>query len=315
MAKDYVIGGCGFIGSHLVEALLTQGHKVCVMDIQPWKYGNHPNLEVINHDIRKPFAFNETGRVFHLAALADIIPSIENPIDYYNTNVTGTLNVLEAARQARCSKFIYTASSSCYGSPDETAEYDECNPQYPYALTKYLGEQIVLHWMNVYKFPAVSMRLFNVYGLRHRTDGAYGAMFGTFLAQMANNQPLTVIGDGKQKRDFIHVSDVIKAIIRAAGDNYTGIYNVGSGTPVEINYITKLLGASDIINIPKRPGEPDLTHADILKIKRDMGWRPSISIEDGVKELVDHLEEYRECPIWTPEKIEAATKNWFEALS
>lgn len=312
---DCITGGSGFIGSHLAEALLAQGREVCIIDIQPWKYNNHPNLEVVIHDIREPFSFQNAERVFHLAALADIIPSIENPIDYYNTNVTGTLNVLEAARQASCEKFIYTASSSCYGAPDETAEYDDCTPQYPYALTKYLGEQLALHWNQVYKLPVASVRLFNVYGLRHRTNGAYGAMFGTFLTQMANNKPLTIVGDGTQKRDFIHVSDVIKGIIRIADTDCTGIYNLGTGSPVEINYIAKLLGGTDIINIPKRPGEPDITHADISKIRRDIGWTPKIKIEEGIKELLDHLDDYKNCPVWESGSIKKATEKWFEMLS
>lgn len=312
---DCVIGGSGFIGSHLTEELLARGKEVCVVDIQPWKYARHKNLEIVNHDIRTPFRFENAERVFHLAALADIIPSIERPIDYYDTNVTGTLNVLEAARKAGCKKFIYTASSSCYGAPDESAEYDECNPRYPYALMKYMGEALVLHWMNVYKIPSLSMRLFNVYGLRHRTTGAYGAMFGTFLAQIANNKPLTIIGDGNQKRDFVHVSDVVKALIRAADTDCMGIFNVGTGSPVSINHIAKLLGAVETINIPKRPGEPGLTQADIGKIKREMGWHPKVSIEAGIKELLDNLSLYKDAPIWEAESIAHATKTWFEVLA
>ncbi len=310
-----VTGGCGFIGSHLVEELLARGNEVSVVDIKPWKYDSHPNLEIINHDIREPLAFLDVDKVFHLAALADIIPSIENPIDYYETNVTGTLNVLEAARRAKCKKFIYAASSSCYGAPDETAEYDDCDPQYPYALTKYMGEQLALHWDRVYKLPAVSMRLFNVYGLRHRTNGTYGAMFGTFLAQLANGKPLTIVGDGTQKRDFVHVSDVVMALIMASDSDCTGVYNVGTGSPIQINHIAKLLGANNIINIPERPGEPHITHADILKIKRDMGWKPTVSIEDGVDELLRNMFLYKDAPVFSPEMIEEATKSWFEALA
>lgn len=312
---EIVSGGCGFIGSHLVENLLAQGHEVCVLDIQPWKYKPHKNLSVYSHDIRDPFLFVRADRIFHLAALADIVPSIENPVDYYETNVTGTLNILEAARKVGCKKFIYAASSSCYGAPDETAEYDDCNPQYPYALTKYMGEQLVMHWSQVYKIPALSMRLFNVYGLRHRTSGAYGAMFGTFLAQLANDRPLTIVGDGNQKRDFVHVSDVVKSLIRAADGDFEGVYNVGAGSPISINYITELLGASNTVNIPKRPGEPEITHADIGKIKRDMGWVPKVTIEQGVRELLDNLKLYKDAPVWDADSIAQATKSWFEVLT
>lgn len=173
-----VTGGCGFIGSHLVQELLAQGHHVSVIDLQPWKYEPHPNLHVVIGDIRDDIQFVNVDRVFHLAALADIVPSIENPTEYYETNVTGTLNVLQAAVKSGCKKFIYAASSSCYGTSGVTHEYDDCNPRYPYALTKYLGEQLVMHWAQVYKLPAISLRLFNVYGLRHRSNGAYGAKIG-----------------------------------------------------------------------------------------------------------------------------------------
>lgn len=313
---DIVTGGAGFIGSHLVEALLAKGRQVYVMDIQPWKYAEHPNLTFANYNIRDIFSFQNVERVFHLAALADIVPSIENPVQYYQTNVTGTLNVLQAAREGGCKKFIYAASSSCYGlAHGITAEYDDCVPQYPYALTKYLGEQLVMHWSQVYKLPAVSMRLYNVYGLRHRTNGAYGAMFGTFLAQMANDKPVTVVGDGSQKRDFIHVSDVVDALIAAADSDQTGIYNVGSGVPVSVMDIVKMLGARNIAFLPKRPGEPDITHAANTKIWRDMWWRPRVSIEDGVKELLSHIEEYKDCPVWEAAEIEEVTRPWFKALA
>jgi UDP-glucose 4-epimerase len=316
---DVVSGGCGFLGSHLAEALLAQGRKVAIIDIQPWKYKPHPNLEVVIGDIRDAFEFKNVDRIFHLAALADIIPSIEKPEEYYETNVTGTFNMLQAARNAGCQKFIYAASASCYGIESDlvggTAEYDDCNPQYPYALTKYMGEQLVIHWMKVYKIPAISLRLFNVYGLRHRTNGAYGAMFGTFLAQLANQKPVTIVGDGSQKRDFVHVSDVVNAMIIAADSKETGIYNVGTGNPSSVMDIVKMLGAKDIAFLPERPGEPNITCAYIDKIKRQLDWKPKMSIQDGVKELLDNIESYRDAKVWEFDTIAKATKSWFEALA
>lgn len=334
---DCVFGGCGFIGSHLVEALLAQGRKVHVFDIQPWKYGHHDNLDVINLDIRKPivYSFGRYDRVFHLAALSDIVPSIEHPVEYYNTNVTGTLNILEACKRYGVERFVYAASSSCYGMAtnilkmDGTYGYKAIGenerldgvifpnfcPQYPYALTKYLGEQLVIHWAKVYKLPAISMRLFNVYGPRARTNGAYGAVFGVFLAQLANKSPLTVVGDGTQKRDFTYVTDVVDALIKAADSDIQGIYNVGSSNPVSINSIVEMLGSPEVAFVPSRPGEPDITHADISKIQRDLGWKPKVGIEEGIKILLENIESYRDAKVWTPETITQATKEWMLCLS
>ena len=168
-------------------------------------------------------------------------------------------------------RFIYSASSSCYGIPktyptDETAKLD---PQYPYALTKKLGEDLVLHFSKVYNLNATSLRFFNVYGPRSRTSGAYGAVFGVFLAQKLFNKPFTVVGDGKQKRDFTYVSDVVEAIYEISKSKKLSnqVFNVGSGNTISINKITKLLGGKKI-NIPKRPGEPNITFADIKKLKK-----------------------------------------------
>ena len=194
--KCVVTGGAGFIGSHLVDRLLGDGHDVVVIDNfaigRPENLASHaqsPHLKLVKADVTDLAAirplFAGIDWVFHLAALADIVPSIEQPIPYHRANVDGTVNVLEAARHANVKRFVYAASSSCYGIPDTypTPESAETRPMYPYALTKYLGEQCVMHWSKVYKLPAVSLRLFNVYGPRHRTTGTYGAVFGVFLAQ------------------------------------------------------------------------------------------------------------------------------------
>ena len=188
---SFVTGGCGFIGSHLVDRLLAEGHTVRVIDNfttgRPQNLEHqkeNKNLEIYQMDIRnkeeiKP-VFQGVDYVFHLAALADIVPSIQMPWEYYSSNVLGTYNVVECAREAGIRKLVYAASSSCYGIPDEfpTRETAEIRPQYPYALTKRLGEETVLHWGQVYRLPVITLRLFNVYGTRSQTSGTYGAVFG-----------------------------------------------------------------------------------------------------------------------------------------
>ena len=324
--KSIVTGGAGFIGSHLVEDLVKNNHKVIVID--NFKIGTKNNLKsvrkkikIINCDIRKfkkiSKYFKGVDNVYHLAALADIVPSIENPTEYYSTNVTGTLNVLKASIQNNVKRFIYSASSSCYGKPKKypTKENSNISPEYPYALTKRLGEELVLHFAKVYKLNATSLRFFNVYGLRARTSGSYGAVFGVFLAQILAGKPLTIVGTGEQKRDFTYVSDIISAITKVSKKKYLSgnVMNVGSGKTVSVNQIAKLLRGKKI-NIPKRPGEPDITFADISKIKRKTGWRPKISIKYGIKIMLKNINDWKNAPIWTPQKINIATKKWFYYL-
>ena len=260
--------------------------------------------------------FKDNCYVFHLAALADIVPSIQNPIKYYNSNVNATLNVLEACRRIKVTKFIYTASSSCYGIPKKfpTDENENFNPMYPYALTKKMGEDLVIHWGKVYKIPVISLRLFNVYGTRSRTSGTYGAMFGVFLAQKISEKPYTIVGDGKQTRDFTYVSDVVEAILKASKSNLKNeIMNVGSGQTVSILKIVKLLGGKKVF-IKKRPGEPEITFANIGKIKKKLKWEPKVKIERGIRILLDNIDYWNKAPVWTPKKINTATKLWFKYL-
>ena len=193
--------------------------------------------------------------------------------------------MLEAARRHGVKRFVYVASSSCYGIPAHypTAETAPADPRYPYALTKYLGEQLVMHWAQVYRLPAVSLRFFNVYGPRARTSGTYGAVFGVFLAQLLAGEPLTVVGDGEQTRDFTFVSDVVDALLTVAESDKIGeIYNVGSGQPVSVNELVRLLGRRLRCVSPKRPGEPDCTWADISKNSHDLGWEPKVDFAEGV---------------------------------
>ncbi len=257
-------------------------------------------------------------RVFHLAAMADIVPSIQNAEAYFRANVDGTYSVVEAARENKVRRLIYVASSSCYGIPDvyPTPETNPMDPRYPYALTKLLGEQIVMHWAQLYQLPALSLRFFNVYGPRARTSGTYGAVFGVFLAQLLAGKPLTIVGDGEQKRDFTYVSDIVDALITAAQSDKTGeIYNVGTGNAQSVNRLVELLGAKETVHIPKRPGEPDITLADTTKIRRELGWAPKVSFEQGVQKMLENIDYWRTAPVWTVDGIKEATTDWFKYLS
>lgn len=323
-----VTGGAGFIGSHLSDSLVGYGHEVIVLDnLSIGRIENishlldNPLFNFYNSDITNfddiESKFKNIDWVFHLAALADIVPSIENPTEYYKSNVNGTFNVLQACRNHKIKKIIYAGSSSCYGIPDEypTKESAAIRPQYPYALTKNIGEQLVLHWCQLYKLQAISLRFFNVYGPRARTTGTYGAVFGVFLAQKLSNKPYTVVGDGKQTRDFTYVSDVVNAIIAAVRSDLSGeVINIGSNNTYSINQLVELLGG-EVENIPKRPGEPDCTWADITKATSLLNWEPKVSLVAGVEILLKNLDYWADAPLWDKESISKATRQWFEYLS
>ena len=323
--KVAVTGGAGFIGSHLVDALLREGNEIVVLDnFSTGRLENIKHLEnrveVVECDLAVSGSWTEklegVDHVFHLAALADIVPSIQQPEAYFRANVDGTFNVLTASQKASTKRFIYAASSSSYGIPDfyPTSESAAIRPQYPYALTKHMGEELVMHWAKVYRLPALSLRFFNVYGPRSRTTGTYGAVFGVFLAQKLAGKPFTIVGDGEQTRDFTYVKDVVRALIIASESDQSGkAYNVGSGSTVSVNKLVELLGG-DRIHIPKRPGEPDCTYADNSRISKEIGWEPQVTIEEGVMELLEHIDDWREAPVWTPHSIANATSDWFRYL-
>lgn len=323
-------GGAGFIGSHLVERLLADGHHVTVVDnFSTGRAENlaschgHPHLSVHKVDVTRGHdvtgAIESADWVFHLAALADVVPSIQQPVDYHRANVEGTVAVLEASRAAGVRRFVYAASSSCYGIPDvyPTPEDVELRPEYPYALTKCVGEQYALHWAKVYGLPVVSLRFFNVYGPRARTSGTYGAVFGVFLAQKLAGRPFTVVGDGEQTRDFTFVTDVVHACVRAARSDVSGlVFNVGSGCATSVNRIVELLGnEAGVVHVPKRPGEPDCTLADIARIRSALAWEPRVTVEEGVARLLETIDAWGDAPVWDPQAIEAATVDWFRYLS
>jgi UDP-glucose 4-epimerase len=328
MSCDLVTGGAGFIGSHLVDRLIARGRRVRVLDnfavgrrSNLQQHDGEPLLEIVEADIADNAAVmaacEGAERIFHLAARTDIVPSIQQPGPYFRANVDGTFAILEAARRQDVKQLIYVASSSCYGIATvyPTPESAPADPRYPYALTKYLGEQLVLHWAQVYRLPAVSVRFFNVYGPRARTSGTYGAVFGVFLAQLLARKPLTIVGDGKQTRDFTYVSDVVDALLTVAASDKCGeIYNVGSGKPISINEVVAQLGSPPCVHIQKRPGEPACTWADITKIRTELGWHPKVSLAEGVRTMLENIDYWRDAPVWTVSSIAEATADWHKFL-
>jgi len=327
--KAIVTGGCGFIGSHLVDWLLGKEIETIVLDNfssgRPENLAhqkNHQLLTIVEIDLAENNKdlgqyFDDVDYVFHLASLADIVPSIKDPDAYFNSNVVATKNVVQASRQAKhLKKLVYAASASCYGIPDEfpTKETADIRVEYPYALTKRLGEEIVLHWGKVYDLPVNSTRFFNAFGPRSRTSGTYGAVFGVFLAQKLAQKPYTVVGDGEQTRDFTYVSDIVSGIWAAATTDVSNeVMNIGSGGTYSINTLVSILGG-EVNYIPKRPGEPDCTFADINKIEKLTGWQPKVSFEEGVNNMLEHISYWDNAPVWDESSIAEETKEWFEAL-
>ncbi|MBP2294298.1 GDP-mannose 4,6-dehydratase [Azospirillum rugosum] len=322
-----VTGGAGFIGSHMVDLLVQRGFGVRVIDNLVGghernlaHHASNPDVVLERRDIRSfqpdDALFRGSRYVFHFAGIGDIVPSIDRPVEYMSTNVMGTVHMLECARAAGVGKFVYAASSSCYGLAETpTREDHPIAPQYPYALSKFQGEQAAFHWHKVYRLPVNSIRIFNAYGTRSRTTGAYGAVFGVFLRQKLAGKPYTVVGDGRQTRDFIYASDVAAAFLAAAETEREGrIYNVGAGRPQSVNRLVELLGG-EVTYIPKRPGEPDCTWADTTRITTELGWQPKVPFEEGVATIVASIDDWRTAPLWTPESIADATRTWFAMLS
>ena len=322
-----VTGGAGFIGSHMVDLLVGRGFAVRIIDNLSGgradnlaSHAENPDVVLVERDVLSldgaDAFFAGAKFVFHFAGIGDIVPSMENPAAYMETNVQGTVRVLEAARAAGVEKFVYAASSSCYGLAETpTREDHPIDPQYPYALSKYLGEQSVLHWHKAFGLPVNSIRIFNAYGIRSRTSGAYGAVFGVFLRQKLAGKPYTVVGDGTQSRDFVYATDVAAAFFAAADIGLAGrVYNLGAGNPQSVNRLVELLGG-EVVHIPKRPGEPDCTWANISRISSELSWRPLVSFEEGVSRILENIDYWQDAPLWEPASIATATRTWFEMLS
>lgn len=321
-----VTGGAGFIGSHMVDVLIEEGYEVRVVDNlvggreENLKHLRNAPVVLEQRDIRSFAAddvlFRGAKYIIHFAGIGDIVPSIERPLEYMSVNVQGTVHMLECARHAGILKFVYAASSSCYGLAEvPTREDHPIDPRYPYALSKYQGEQAAFHWHQVYRLPVNSIRIFNAYGTRSRTSGAYGAVFGVFLRQKLAGKPYTVVGDGTQSRDFLYVTDVARAFLAAAETECVGrIYNLGAGKPQSVNRLVELLGG-EAIHIPHRPGEPDCTWANIGRIVTELRWRPQVTFEEGVANILANIDYWRNAPLWDPASIASATRTWFEFLS
>lgn len=290
--KLLVTGGAGFIGSNLADELVRFGHKVAVIDnlsLGKKEYVN-PKAKFHRQDIRdykkiKPL-FKNIDCVFHLAAQPRIQPSIINPAESFDNNVLGTFNVLLAAKENKVKKIVYSASSSAYGDQKRLPLTEEmiAHPKNPYALFKYMGEEMCGLFHSLYGLPVVCLRYFNVYGERQSTAGAYATVIGIFLKQRKSGKPLTIVGNGKQLRDFTYVGDVARANIAAMRSSKAvgHLINIGSGQNYSVNEVAGMIDEKHIF-IPPRPGESKVTLADISKAKKLLGWKPKVSLENWLK--------------------------------
>lgn len=274
--KCLVLGGAGFIGSHVVDALIEAGHKVVVVDhLSTGKQANlNPKAKFFHDDIEDKDLWGKLGKhnyVYHLAAHARIQPSIKHTVKAHNTNVNGTLNVLEYCRR-HGSKLIFSSSSSIYsGEKLPTRESSPKNPKNPYSLQKYICEQYIELYHKLYGLDYAILRYFNVYGDRQLLGGAYATILGIFLKQKAEGKPLTITGDGEQRRDFTHIADVARANLLAM--KWQGAFNIGGGKNYSINELAELVGGPKKY-IPGRIGEVRETLADNSKAKK-FGWVPT----------------------------------------
>ena len=332
--KAIIFGSTGQDGSLLAEFLLNKKYQVYAfkrrtsliqtnrIDHLYYNNANKKNFYLDYCDITDPLNICKIildikpNEIYNLAAQSHVAVSFKLP--FYSTIVdaNGTLNILQIARKLKIKKFVYAASSSCYGlAKVPTKENHKIDPKYPYALSKLMGEQLVMHWCSIYKLPVVSIRIFNAYGNRVRTTGAYGAVFGVFLKQKLSQKPFTLVGNGKQRRDFLHVKDVVNAFYLSSKSKYSNkIYNLGAGSPKSILSLINIMGGK-VIKIPKRPGEPECTWADINKIKREIKWKPKVNFKSGIEEMLLNIEDWKNAPLWNPKKIKKVTKSWFRYLN
>ncbi len=330
MKNISLVTGCaGFIGSHMCDFLLNKGH--IVFGIDNMVSGKKRNLnksfkdkkfKFIKGDIKdfgslcRKKKIKKIDYIFHFAGHGELIPSIENPLEYFKNNSLNTVIILDYIKNNfRLKKFVYAASSSCYGiNSKKTNELQKIQLEHPYAFSKYIGEQACLHWSKVYKIPTISVRIFNAYGPRSRTNNVYGAVIGVFLKQRLSNYPLTIVGNGKQKRDFLYITDVCEAFYKVAISKYKNeVFNLGSGKARTINYLSSLI-YSERKFIPWRPGEPFKTEANINKIKNFAKWEPKVSLKNGIKKILENIDYWKKAPLWTEKKIFLATKEWMKYL-
>ncbi len=300
MSKVLVTGGAGFIGSNLVDKLITLGHQVLVIDNESattnskfyWNSAaENYNLDITDYE-KIAWLFSGVDYVFHTAAQSRIQSSIESPFNSINTNVLGTVNVLEASKNAKVKRVIYSMTSSIYGLSEDDVPYKETRPPHcltPYGVSKYAGEQLCVVYSNLHKLETVSLRYFNVYGNREPSSGPYATVVSKFIKQHKNGEFLTIIGDGEQRRDFTNVDDVIEANIAAMNFSstlYGEIFNIGAGRNFSINELAQLI-SSKYQYIPPRPGESRVTLADNTKAKSILGWEPKVRLEEYIKQQLN----------------------------
>lgn len=295
MTISIVTGGAGFIGSHIVEELKRLDHMVIVIDNEYSDNDNfHWRKDTLNVDIDitdykgLKNAFTGADYVFHLAAEARIGPAIENPVNALNINTIGTCNVLQCAREVGAKKVLYSSTSSGYGlneAPNIETQPDDCLN--PYSVSKIAGEKLCKMYTDLYGLKTIVFRYFNVFGERAPRKGQYAPVTGIFLRQKAAGEPLTIVGDGEQRRDYIYVKDVANANVMAAisnpdDDAYGQVYNVGSGKNYSVNEIASFI-SDDTINIPPRVGEARNSLANIDKIRKTFAWKPEMNVEEWIK--------------------------------
>ena len=295
MTISIVTGGAGFIGSHIVEKLKKLNHMVVVIDNEysdndnfHWRKDTlNVNVDITDYKTLKK-AFTGADYVFHLAAEARIGPSIENPVNALNINTIGTCNVLQCAREVGAKKVLYSSTSSGYGlneAPNVETQPDDCLN--PYSVSKIAGEKLCKMYTDLYGLKTIVFRYFNVFGERAPRKGQYAPVTGIFLRQKVAGEPLTIVGDGEQRRDYIYVKDVANANVMAAISNpddeaYGQVYNVGSGKNYSVNEIASFI-SDDTINIPPRIGEARNSLANIGKIQKTFAWRPEVDVEQWIK--------------------------------
>ncbi len=294
--KCLVTGGAGFIGSNLVDKLLELGHEVIVIDnefsdahdhfywndkAQNYKY------DIANYEATRPL-YDGVDYVFHLAAEARIQPAILNPIEAVRINTVGTCTVLQCSREAGVKRVMYSSTSSAYGKnepPNIETQYEDCLN--PYSVSKVAGEKLCKMYTELYALPTVIFRYFNVYGERQPLRGQYAPVIGIFLRQKADGEPLTIVGDGNQRRDFTYVGDICQANILAATkevdyEAYGQVYNVGTGNNYSINQVARMI-SNNTTNIVPRPGETRLSLANNQKIRKTFGWEPKMKLQDWIE--------------------------------
>jgi UDP-glucose 4-epimerase len=294
--KALVTGGAGFIGSNLVDKLIDMGWDVVVIDNQSaecnekfyWnsKAENH-KLDICDYEFTRDL-YDGVDYVFHLAAESRLQPAIENPINAVIKNSVGTCTVLQCSREAGVKRVVYSSTSSAYGLnkfPNIETDPNDCLN--PYSVSKVSGEELCKMYTKLYGLKTIIFRYFNVYGNRSPTTGQYSPVIGIFLKQRDDGKSLTVVGDGSQRRDFIHVDDVVSANVLAAtseniDDEYYGqVFNIGSGKNISILEISQSI-SNDIIFIPERSGEAKTTLADITKAQTILKWNPNVYLEQWI---------------------------------